>query len=77
MISVSTKGFLQESQIMNFKIPDNIKLKTGEYEIVIVINTNPIKEKKKNKLSFSEHKYSMENQSTTFSRAEIYGNDGR
>jgi len=77
MISVTTRAFLQESHIMNFKIPENIKLKTGEYEIIIVINTIPLKEIKKRKLTFSEHNYYFENPSSTFSRADIYGDDGR
>ncbi len=77
MISVTTRAFLQDSQIMNFRIPENIKLKTGEYEIIIVINTIPIKEKRKHKLTFSEHNYCFENPSSTFSRADIYGDFGR
>ncbi len=77
MISLTTKAYLQDSHEINFKIPENIKLKTGEYEIVIVINTIPIKTTKKKKLTFSEHNYSLENQSSTFSREEIYGDYGR
>ncbi len=77
MISVTTKAFLQESQIMNFKIPENIKLQTGEYEIIIVINAIPLKETKKRKLTFSEHNYCFENPSSTFNRADIYGDFGR
>ena len=77
MISVATKAFLQESQIMNLKIPDNIRLKTGEYEIVIVINPAPIKETKKLKLTFSEHNYCFENSEQPFSRTDIYGDSGR
>jgi len=72
MISLTTKGYLQESRVMNFSIPKNVKLKTGEYEIVIVINDIPIKKAKKRKLTFSEHNYSFENPSSTFSRADIY-----
>lgn len=77
MISVTTKAFLQESQIMNLKIPDNIHLKTGEYEIVIVINPTRLKETKKQKLTFSEHNYCYENLEATFSRTDIYGDSGR
>jgi len=77
MISLTTKAFLQESHIMNFRIPENVKLKSGEYEIVIVINTIPLKENRKRKLTFSAHNYCFENPSTTFSRAEIYGEYGR
>ena len=77
MISVTTKAFLQESQIMNLKIPDNIRLKTGEYEIVIVINPAPLKETTKQKLTFSEHYYCFENPEATFSRTDIYGDSGR
>jgi len=77
MISLSTTAFLQESQIMNFRIPQNLSLKTGEYEIVIVINDVPLKEVKKQKLTFAEHNYCFENPSSTFSRTEIYGDFGR
>ena len=77
MISVTTKAFLQESRIMNFKIPENIKLQTGEYEIIIVINAIPLKKTKKRKLTFSEHNYYLENPSSTFNRADIYGDFGR
>jgi len=77
MISLTTKAFLQESQILNLKIPDNIHLKSGEYEIVIVINPAPLKEKKKQKLSFSEHHYCFDNLESTFSRTDIYGDSGR
>jgi hypothetical protein len=77
MISVTTRAFLQESQMINFKIPENIKLKTGEYEIIIVINTVPLYETKKRKLTFAEHNYIFENPNITFSRADIYGDFGR
>ena len=77
MISLKTKAFLEDSQTMNFRIPENIKLKTGEYEIVIVINDNPLKVDKKRKLTFSEHVYSFENSGNTFSREELYGDSGR
>gem|GEM_PF-3542733 len=77
MISLTTKAFLQESQILSLRIPDNIHLKTGEYEIVIVINPSPLKERKKKKLSFSEHNYCFENLETTLSRSDIYGDAGR
>ncbi len=77
MISVTTRAFLQESQIINLEIPENIKLKTGEYEIVIVINTNPLPILQKRKLTFSEHNYCFENPGITFSRADIYGDFGR
>ncbi len=77
MISLTTKAFLQESQILNLKIPDNIHLKSGEYEIVIVINPAPLKEKKKQKLSFSEHHYCFDHLESTFSRTDIYGDSGR
>jgi len=77
MISVTTRAYLQESHIINFRIPQNINLKTGEYEIVIVINDVPLMETKKRKLTFSEHNYCFENPSSTFSRAEIYGDFGR
>ena len=77
MISLKTKAFLQDSQMMNFKIPENIKLKTGEYEIVIVINDIPLKTDKKRKLTFSEHVYGFENPNNTFSREELYGDFGR
>jgi hypothetical protein len=73
MISVKTKVLLEDSQIINFKIPENIKLKTGEYEIVVVINTNPIKKTKNRKLTFSDHNYCLENQNSTFNRSDIYG----
>jgi hypothetical protein len=77
MISLKTKAFLQDSQTMNFKIPENMKLKTGEYEIVIVINDIPLKTDKKRKLTFSEHIYGFENPSNTFSREELYEDFGR
>jgi hypothetical protein len=76
MISLTTKAFLEDSQVFNFKIPDNIKLKSGEYEIVVVINANPEK-KQTQKLTFSEHTYVFDNPDTTLSRSEIYGDDGR
>ncbi len=62
---------------MNLKIPDNIHLKTGEYEIVIVINPALLRETKKHKLTFSEHNYCFENLEATFSRTDIYGDAGR
>ena len=77
MISLKTRAFLQDSKTMNFKIPENIKLKTGEYEIVIVINAVPLQTEKKRKLTFSEHVYSFENPYVTFSREELYGDFGR
>lgn len=77
MISVTTTAFVQDGQIMNFKIPQNISLKSGEYEVVIVINEMPEKVSTKRKLTFSEHDYYLENPSSTFSRDEIYGDSGR
>ncbi len=77
MISVTAKAFVQDGQILNFKIPQNISLKTGEYEVVLVINDVSQKESKKRKLSFSEHDYCLENPSSTFRRDEIYGDSGR
>jgi hypothetical protein len=56
---------------MNVKIPDSIKLKAGEYEIIIVINTIPLQIPKKRKLTFSEHNYCFENNDLTVSRANI------
>ncbi len=77
MISVTTKAFLQENQVLNFRIPENTHLQTGEYEIVIVINTTPVTERKKSALTFSEHDYRLSDTKSTFNRKDIYGDFGR
>jgi len=77
MISVTTKAFLQENKVLNFKIPENTHLQEGEYEIVIVINTTALKISEKKKLSFSEHDFYFSNPDSTFRREDIYGDFGR
>lgn len=77
MISVNTRAFLQKNQIIKFKIPENIKLKTGEYEIMVVINTHPLTDAKDRKLTFSEHDYCLENPNVKYSRSDIYGDSER
>jgi len=77
MISLTTKAFLHKYHEMNFKLPENINLNTGEYEIVIVINTIPLQDSTKKTLTFSDHNYMLENEGITFSREDIYGDFGR
>ncbi len=77
MISVNTKAFLHKSQTIKFKMPENIKLKSGEYEIIVVINTTPITNTKNRILSFSEHDYFLENPNISYSRSDIYGENER
>jgi hypothetical protein len=43
----------------------------------MVINTISVQKPKKQKLSFSEYIYDIENPNSTFSRADIYGDFGR
>ena len=77
MISLTTKAYLQENRTINFKIPETIDLMKEEYELVIVINTTPLQKTQKRKLTFAEHQYNFDNQVSTFSREEIYGDYGR
>ena len=77
MLSLTSKILLRDNRIINFKLPDNIKIKAGEYEIVIVLNALPLAKKSKPKLTFSKHHYNLENPKTNFSRDSIYGDFGR
>jgi len=77
MISLTTKAFVRDNRVINFKIPENTNIESGEYEIVIVIDTTPAEKKMKAKLTFSEHDYQLSNPDTTFSRENIYGEFGR
>ena len=77
MLSLTSKIILHDNRIINFKLPESIKIKAGEYEIVIVLNALAPSKKKKSKLTFSQHDYSLENPNTNFSRNDIYGDFGR
>lgn len=54
MISLTTKILLKERQILNLEIPENIKLKNGEYEIVLVINPNSFSDEQNNETTEDE-----------------------
>lgn len=49
--------------------------KQGNYQVIVVFLQPPVEKKKHHNLVFSDHPYSIEGM--TFSRSEIYGDDGR
>lgn len=77
MISLITKAVLNKNNVITIKLPDDIKLVKGKYEIVVVINTTSDKDIQKKELTFSDHDFVFANFETTLSRTEIYGESGR
>jgi len=56
---------------------ENIKLQTGEYEVVIVFNPISFGDFRTQKITFPEHICGFDNPDEIFRREDIYGEFGR
>lgn len=73
MEAIQAKGLVNEKHQLLVQLPKETK--AGSYEVIIVLLRSGDEPKKHHKITFSNHAFPVEG--LTFSRSEIYGDDGR
>ena len=61
--------------VINLRLPSDIR--QGRYRAVLVLEEQPEKEQKRRPVRLPRYKTGLKNEQCTFSRKEMYGDDGR
>lgn len=77
MRTIKTKVLVQAAgrAIINLRLPSDIR--QGRYRAVLVLEEQPEKEQKTRTIRLPRYKTGLTDEQCTFSRKELYGDDGR
>jgi hypothetical protein len=73
MQAIQAQGLVNEKHQLLVQLPDETK--AGNYEVIVLLLQPEKTAKKHHKITFSNHQLPVGDM--TFSRSEIYGDDGR
>jgi len=73
MQAIQATGTVNKKRQLIVQMP--FEMKQGDYEVIVVLLQPPAEEKKHHHIIFSNHKNPINGM--TFSRSEIYDDDGR
>ncbi|MBK9017833.1 MAG: hypothetical protein IPM82_29430 [Saprospiraceae bacterium] len=73
MQAIQAQGLVNEKHQLLVQLPDETK--AGKYEVIVLLLKSDKLAKKHHNITFSNHQLPVEGM--TFSRSEIYGEDGR
>jgi hypothetical protein len=73
MQAIQAKGSVNQKHQLLVQLP--AETKAGEYEVIVLLLKPSATAKKHRQITFSNHQLPVGNM--TFSRSEIYGDDGR
>lgn len=73
MQAIQAQGLVNEKHQLLVQLPDETK--AGNYEVIVLLIKPEKTAKKHHRITFANHQLPVEGM--TFSRSEIYGDDGR